>query len=136
MIVKKPYAFLIKHFKLIHLLLSILTIYIAFKSNNIFTFFNDYVTNGYYTYQNNLQNEYISGFMFIGVILIITLTSIIYLLFNVVIFAFAPKGAASITGIAIINARTTEINRFDIFPKVGSEGISVIWFYFVWSGFI
>lgn len=80
MIIKKPYAFLIKHFKLIHLLLSILMLYLVLKTNRIFTFFNDYVKNGYYTYLNNISTSYINLYMFISVILILLLTSFIYLL--------------------------------------------------------
>ena len=80
MIVKKPYAFLIKHFKLIHLLLSLLIIVLLLKSRNIYIFFNDYAKNGYYTYINDLANNYVSGYMFLSIVFIIVLTTFIYLL--------------------------------------------------------
>lgn len=43
MILRKPYAFLIKHFKFIHIVLTILLSYIFYRSMNILTFFNDYI---------------------------------------------------------------------------------------------
>jgi len=38
MILRKPYKFLIKHFKLIHLLLFLPVVYLLIKTNNIFKF--------------------------------------------------------------------------------------------------
>ena len=43
MVFRRPYAFLIKHFRLIHIILFILFAYITFKANNILTFFKDYI---------------------------------------------------------------------------------------------
>ena len=43
MVLRRPYAFLIKYFKLIHIILFILFAYITFKANNIVTFFKDYI---------------------------------------------------------------------------------------------
>lgn len=42
MIFKKPYGFLIKHFKLIHLILTGLYIYLAIKVNNMLTYYNNF----------------------------------------------------------------------------------------------
>lgn len=80
MIIKKPYAFLIKHFRIIHLMLTILILFIMFKTNSIVKFFNDYVKNGYYTYYNNMSSKFINFYMFIAIILIILLAAFIYLL--------------------------------------------------------
>lgn len=43
MILRKPYAFLIKNFKLIHLIFSAILCYIVFKIYNISLFFNEYI---------------------------------------------------------------------------------------------
>lgn len=43
MIFKKPYGFLIKHFKLIHLILTGLYIYLAIKVNGILQYFNNFI---------------------------------------------------------------------------------------------
>lgn len=47
MILKKPYALLIKHFRLIHLILGLLLCAIAYISLDVVEFFNTYVRNGY-----------------------------------------------------------------------------------------
>ena len=49
MILRKPYAFLIKHFRVIHLAITLLLIVGAYKLSGVVNFFNDYVQNGYRT---------------------------------------------------------------------------------------
>ena len=44
MILRKPYAFLIKYFRLIHLFISLLIVYLIYKTNNMYNFFKDYIT--------------------------------------------------------------------------------------------
>ena len=80
MILKKPYAFLIKYFKIIHILLAILLGYLAFKINDIVRFFNDFVKSGFYSSLSGLANEYINLLMYFAVILILAITIFIYLL--------------------------------------------------------
>ena len=48
MIVKKPYAFLIKHFRIIHGILFVLLGYIMLKSADISSFFSDYASKQYF----------------------------------------------------------------------------------------
>lgn len=82
MIFKKPYAFLIKYFKLINFILAALSIYIAYRSYNIVTFFNDYVEHNYSgNFYPGFYQEYISSFVFFVIILIIIGISVICLLF-------------------------------------------------------
>ncbi len=80
MIIKKPYAFLIKHFKLIHLLLSFLIIFLIIKTRSIYLFFNAYANEGYYTYIENIASSYVSSNMFLFVVFILMLTAFVYLL--------------------------------------------------------
>ena len=80
MIIKKPYAFMIKHFRTIHVILTILVMYLISKTHAIFTFFNDYANNGYYTYSNNLTGKYINFYMFASIIFIILISAFVYLL--------------------------------------------------------
>lgn len=44
MVFKKPYAFLIKHFKLIHLILTAIYIFLAFKVSSILTYYNNFIS--------------------------------------------------------------------------------------------
>ncbi len=79
MIIKKPYAFLIKHFRIIHLTLALLLLYVAYRTAAVFTFFNDYVRNGYYTLSSQ-TGSFINLYMFLAVVMIIVISSFIYLL--------------------------------------------------------
>ena len=80
MILKKPYAFLIKHFKLIHLLLCIPFIYLIIRIGAIASFFSSYVQANYYTSETNLAGTYINYFMYGAILLIILLALSIYFL--------------------------------------------------------
>lgn len=80
MIIKKPYAFLIKHFRIIHVVLSVFLVFLVTKTHAVFKFFNDYVKNGFYTYSNNLTTSYINFYMFLAIIFVIVLASFVYLL--------------------------------------------------------
>lgn len=68
MIVKKPYAFLIKNFRLIHGLLFVLLGYIMLKSADILSFFSDYVANQSFTRLDNLTSMYVDYFTFLAII--------------------------------------------------------------------
>ena len=80
MIIKKPYAFLIKKFRLIHLLLSIGMIYLIIKSHNLFYFFSKYVSEGTFTSFDNLNSMYLGSFVFISLVIVLLFVFIIYLL--------------------------------------------------------
>lgn len=83
LILKKPYAFLIKNFRIIHALIFIMMLYILIQSVSIYSFFNDYATKHYYTPLANLASNYINVRMFIVSILIIILSGIIYYLLSI-----------------------------------------------------
>lgn len=80
MILKKPYAFLIKHFKLIHLLLLIPLVYLFSKTFSIANFLNIYVKASYYTSEVDIASHYINYFMYLSTIVIILITLAIYFL--------------------------------------------------------
>ncbi len=72
MILRKPYAFLIKHFKLIHLILTTLTGYIIYRAYDIMIFFNNYILNDYTgTFYDGFYHEYISLSLYLAIILIL-----------------------------------------------------------------
>ena len=83
MILKKPYAFLIKNFRLIHLILAVPMIYLAVKSTAIVNFFNDYVINNYsLTVFGDLSSIYVNSLMYLSVIFILISILAVYLLFK------------------------------------------------------
>ena len=75
MIIKKPYAFILKHFRLIHLLLLIPMLFLVTQTKEITTFFREYAANGYTLGSStdilsSLASNYINIFMYFAVIII------------------------------------------------------------------
>lgn len=84
MILKKPYALLIKNFRKIHILLTILTVFITFEIHRIATFFRDYIANNYsVTFTNNLVTSTISPWLYIAILLTIIILVAVYVLLKV-----------------------------------------------------
>lgn len=78
MILRRPYAFLIKHFRLIHLIMFSVITYIILRARDILNFFKDYIN-----YNGNIEvisSNYINNYIFIGIFLIIVLSIVIYYL--------------------------------------------------------
>ena len=75
MVFKKPYAFLIKHFRLIHLIITAILVYIVRFSNNIYAFINSCISD-----QVNRYNalEYINYNIYIFVLISLILFFVIY----------------------------------------------------------
>lgn len=82
MILRKPYAFLIKHFKSIHIILAIIMSFLLYKSYNVYTFLNNYLIEAKYNIIENLASDYITISMYISVFAIIGITLIVLLLMN------------------------------------------------------
>lgn len=81
MILKKPYAFLIKRFRIIHLILSFLIGFVIYRTTFIIKFFIDYVKNNYNTNVIlGLGGTYAPSYLFIILLLIIFLSGAIYYL--------------------------------------------------------
>ena len=80
MIIRKPYAFLIKYFKIIHITIFIFMLYLLFTTRNVYIFFRDYLQTGTYTYIENMAITYINSFMIIVSILLIAAFLLIYFL--------------------------------------------------------
>lgn len=70
MVLKKPYAFLIKHFKLLHLIIAGLMIYLSIKINLITSLF-DKLASGLSVSLSGLAVKYVNFLMFLAIILIL-----------------------------------------------------------------
>lgn len=79
MILKKPYAFLIKNFKLIHILLMLLIIFFSTKYSKIVSFFTGYV-NGSTSVSENAASIFISPILFYLLAIILVFSILMYLL--------------------------------------------------------
>lgn len=80
MILKKPYAFLIKNFRIIHLVLTFLIGFLLTKSFSIYSFLSRYVNNIYSTLGDASPSNYITTFMFVTCVLIVASALSMYLL--------------------------------------------------------
>ena len=100
MILRKPYAFLIKHFKFIHIILTFLLSYVFYKSVNLLTFFNEYIGANQMTNVVGAESYLFDTFMFWASVLIVMLALIVFVLmfnkkkpllyyFNLIIFYLA-----------------------------------------------
>lgn len=70
MILRKPYGFLIKHFKLIHLIITGLFVYIVLKNREVYSFLKNVIINSANKYDAEMYMNYsIYFFMFIALLL-------------------------------------------------------------------
>lgn len=83
MILKKPYAFFIKMFKPIHLVLAVLIAYLIYLDNKILTFFNEYIYSNLNVVGQDISNGLVNNFLYIIPIIVIVLSIIILgIMFN------------------------------------------------------
>lgn len=80
MVLKKPFAFLIKYFRIIHIALAVPLLYLVFRTGKIVHFFRDYINANYYTSISDIAGSHINFFMYLGVLLILTISIFIYFL--------------------------------------------------------
>ena len=81
MVLRKPYAFLIRHFKTIHLILVALMVILAYKMYQISAFLGSYVESGDYRAISGVASKYVGilGFL-IPLLILFLLGSIAFLL--------------------------------------------------------
>ena len=71
MVLKKPYAFLIKNFRLMHIILTICCVYLISKTNAIISFLGDYIASNDLVIGQNIRSGLYSIWMFIIPILML-----------------------------------------------------------------
>lgn len=75
MILKKPYAFLIKHFMLIHIVLSVFMIYVCMKFREALSFINEYISN---TAPISTAGSYFTVFVYLAILFVIAISFTIF----------------------------------------------------------
>lgn len=83
MILRKPYALLIKHFKVIHIILTIFMSYLMYKMVNLYKFFNGYVSSGWSSINAEEISRYIGPLIYISIFIIIGLALTVFFLMKV-----------------------------------------------------
>ena len=78
MILKKPYGFIIKHFKLINLLLLIPTFYVTMCYSDIAKFLRQFINNKYTTFEVGIAGKYITLWLLVGLVFLILFNMLLY----------------------------------------------------------
>lgn len=122
MILRKPYAFLIKHFRLIHLILAILVCYSIYRTKIVLDFFNEYAMDMINVIGQDLQSGLIPPLYFLVPILVIIFSLVILLvlalkkkpnlfyLITILVYIFV----IIVINIASSTLGTMEINLVDV----------------------
>lgn len=82
MIIRKPYAFIIKNFKLINFLIFILSFFVLYKTYNTFDFFNEYATSREFIESETLVSDVVPYTIVLAAIFIFFSCLLIAILFK------------------------------------------------------
>ncbi len=80
MIIRKPYAFLIKHFKLIHIGIFLIFCYLLLSLRDLYQFFKGVILNNNYSGGVGLESKYTSFLLLLAILLLIFLAFSIFFL--------------------------------------------------------
>jgi hypothetical protein len=67
MVLRKPLAFLIKHFKLIHFFLVLINVFLIYKTSEVLVFFNEYITSSSSLVGTTLASKMIPSSVFLAI---------------------------------------------------------------------
>lgn len=121
MIIRKPYAFLIKHFKLIHIILTIIMFFFFIRMRNIAEFLKEYIDLGTYRKVNNVISEYIGIW---GILLPIIIIGIIIVIMYLLIKKEKPVRYYIATIITYILEIITMIVAYSVLDSIEQGNVS------------
>ncbi len=77
MIFRKPYAFIIQHFRKIHLALLLFAIYVFIKTNQVIAFINEFIDTRTYNASLESIDRHLSFFTYLSILLILAMTGVL-----------------------------------------------------------
>ena len=80
MVIRNPYSFIAKHYKLINLLLLVPLLYLIFKFGDIASFFRDFVKANYSTPETGYATKYVTGLTFLILFVMLFINGAIYII--------------------------------------------------------
>ena len=113
MILRKPYAFLIKRFRLIHIVMSFMMIYLAYKTGAAVKYFNDYISSD--VILKSQASNYFNTIMFVIVILIVAFSAVVYYLLR---YKKKPRMTYLVTIIGYLFSLVIFYNSFSVFKEL------------------
>lgn len=129
MILRKPYAFLIKNFKLIHAIITAFMVYFFYKSIAVMSFFGEYILSDQNIIGEETSSSLFTGMMFLLPLLVIILSIVLlvvmvvkkkpYVLYvvNILIYAYAvimlglARSTVSTMEVMLVDIRTIKLIR-------------------------
>lgn len=148
MILRKPYAFFIKHFRLIHMILAILVCYSAYRTKLVMDFFNSYAASIINVIGQDLTGTLLYGIIYLLPLLIILFTTIImavmivkkkpfpFYIINILIFIYSfvvlqvTKSTLLSMELSLIDIRTVRLVRdlitVSFIAQIVSAGIFIV----------
>ena len=82
MILRRPYAFLVRHLRIIHAILLCCSAFLLYKTFGVTSFFGSYIKTSGSVDVSNAANTYVTSWMYISAILIIIFSGVIIYLLN------------------------------------------------------
>ncbi|MEG0026150.1 MAG: hypothetical protein RR847_02245 [Bacilli bacterium] len=80
MLLKKPYAFLIKRFKIIHVIMTVLLAYLVYKTNLIVNFLNEYMSYQEIVIGKNIAKTLFGNYIYLAILIIFVMFLFIFIL--------------------------------------------------------
>lgn len=80
MILKKPYAFIIKHFRIINIILLIPILYITLTFKDIASFYTRFVESNYINFERGISGKYITLWLLVTIVIMILVNIILFML--------------------------------------------------------
>lgn len=141
MVFKKPYALLIKYFKLIHIIITVLIAYVIYKMTKIITFFNEYVSNGWKSINDTEIASFINPSIYICIFAIIIFSIIIYLLMRFkkkprLYYLLTPILYLIIFIVMLVTSSILKSAQFDVISPITSRAIRDILLIFTGLQFV
>ena len=82
MILRKPYAFLIKHFKLIHFIMALCMGVLLYQTTILQNFFNEFANSTQVIVDTDIANVLLGGYIYIFPVLVIIMSLIVLVLMS------------------------------------------------------
>ena len=83
MILRKPYAFFIKYFKVIHLIMAFFMVLLLLQTNSFLSFFNEYLNSNMVVIGKGLQSQVFNSISYFYVSLVLVLDAIVWVVLAV-----------------------------------------------------
>ena len=122
MILRKPYAVLIKYFRIIHLIIGIFSLFVIYKINKIMSFFTGYFNSSTVIIEKGIADGLFGFLLYFSIILILIATISIIILMAVkkkpiILYIYTIITQIIVTGMLIFssnNIKTLEVSAVDV----------------------